>query len=51
MGTEAIAAAVVGAIVIAIPSPPTTRPDTMPPHDDSVPSVPKRGADSPILVM
>src|SRR6266702_3599903 len=40
-GTDDIAAAVVGAIVIAMPKPPVSKPGRMFHHDDAVPRVPK----------
>src|SRR4051812_21178351 len=45
-GTEPIAAAVVGAIVVAIPRPPTTRPGRMFHHDDCWSSVANRSSDA-----
>ena len=44
-GTEPIAAAVVGAIVIAIPNPPTSRPGRMSQNDEFASSVPNRSSD------
>ena len=41
-GTEPIAAAVVGAIVVAIPTPPMSRPGRMFQNDDLASRVPKR---------
>src|SRR6266496_6810786 len=44
-GTEAIAADVVGAMTIAIPNPPTTRPGTMSHHDDDASSVANKSSE------
>ena len=51
IGTEPIAAAVVGAIVIAIPSPPTIRPGRMFQKVELSSSVPKRSSDTVRSVM
>src|SRR4029078_9251624 len=44
-GTDPIAAAVVGAIVIAIPNPPASRPGRMFQNDDCASIVPNRSSD------
>src|SRR5437764_9057791 len=50
-GTEPIAAAVVGAIVIARPKPPTSRPGRMFHHDELASSVANRSSDPVNIVI
>src|SRR5215211_5267619 len=51
IGTDPIAAAVVGAITVAIPKPPTSRPGRIAHHDDSASSVANSVSDTASNVM